>query len=226
MRVLLLAIDDDLVATLLATSLGSQWRISPLVRTVQELRLAMERWKPTMLLASLVLGGESAAIVLRQLASRYSACSILVCHPGLDPVIKEWLQLGGVKAVIDYHTSADQLRAGLEALLTTGVYPPPPASNPHGLADGPASRGSPGEPHPAQHYQASIPVEARRRPLVPLVPRERELLTHFQLGHSHEEAAVAMGLSRKTVEHYSHTLRTKFGFPARIRVAWSECMPD
>lgn len=143
MRVLLLAIDDDLVATLLATSLGSQWRISPLVRTVQELRLAMERWKPTMLLASLVLGGESAAIVLRQLASRYSACSILVCHPGLDPVIKEWLQLGGVKAVIDYHTSADQLRAGLEALLTTGVYPPPQHRIRTGWLTGPLHEGLP-----------------------------------------------------------------------------------
>lgn len=123
MRVLLLAIDDELIATLLAAALGTQWRVAPVVRTVTGLRLEMERWKPTVLLTSLALGSESVAGVLPQLTSRYPACSIIVCHPGLDPAIREFLQLAGVKGIIDYHTTADQLRAHLESLLMTGEFP-------------------------------------------------------------------------------------------------------
>ena len=134
-----------------------------------------------------------------------------------DGTAKEALQWGA-RGFFPSTIPIDVVIAGFRLVLAGGVYCPPFATRPHE----PRSTDQPPCPtlRPQERLSQDDPDAEDIRSGIVLTPRETDVITELQLGHSNKVIALNLGMSENTVKMHIQHLMRKLGARTRTEAVF------
>lgn len=190
------ALDDRLLASALASALGRTFPVSGPHFDANEAERALADRPGAVAIIDLTLGNVSLVDRLTQWRTRWPTTRFVVCGHPIPNSLAALSAMAGVVAVIDHDVTTDELAAALRRVCSGEAWPGAP-----------------------RH-------DRRLRPIEPLSAAEVRVLRGLRQGMSHVEVASHLGKSVKTIEQQVSSLRRKFAIPRGERVDWSRLVEE
>jgi len=185
----LLADDHAVVAEGLASLLGSEFALVGTVADGAQLLEAARRLRPDVIVTDVAMPGMSGLEALRRLKADAIAAKVIFLTMHADAQLAAEALRAGASGFIVKHAAGKELIAAIHTVLRGETYL---------------------TPHLTQDVLTAL---AERGPsdAATLTPRQREVLRLIAEGQTMKEAAVALGLSPRTVETHKYEMMQTLG---------------
>jgi two-component system capsular synthesis response regulator RcsB len=207
---ILIADDHQVLAEGLAATLGPHYTIVGQVHALEQLKTAIVRRAPDVVILDLSFHGTSALPQLKQLTADPTVASKFVVLTGLEsPALATAAFDAGAMAFLQKGAGVQELRMAIEAAMAGRRY-----------SDGTGTE----EPaRLARHGRRdSVVVDG-----ISLKPRQVEVLWLLLRGHSRAAVASRLGFTDKAVDYHLVDLRTLLGVKTtRMVMAWAVTCQD
>ena len=206
----LIAADRLVLAEGLAATLGKEYTIVGQVHVLEQLRSAVERSTPDVVILDISFHGESSLRELKQLTADPAMASRFVVLTGLEsPALASAAFDAGAMAFLQKGSGVHELRMAIEAAMAGRCY-----------SDGAESSSSAGTTSAPRG--ASVMIGG-----LLLRPRQVEVIWLLLQWLSRSGVSARLGLTQKTVDYHLADIRELLGVgTSRMVVAWAAGYQD
>lgn len=209
-RTVLIADDHLVLAEGLAATLGQHYTIVGQVHLLDQVRPAIERSAPDVVILDISFHGESSLPQLKQLTADPAVASRFVVLTGLEsPALATAAFDAGAMAFLQKGAGVQELRMAIEAAVAGRRY-----------SDG-------AEPQAALELAGGARGASVMIGGLLLRPRQVEVVWLLTRGMSRTEVAEQLGVTGKTVDYHLTDLRERLGVEtSRMVIAWAAGYQD